>query len=424
MASEIIKGLFGFTPQELTQQREASDYAKAMQYAQLDPLQQSSFLGMQGVNTAVRGLGGAAKQLFNIQDPEMQEQSLLEQSAKELYSQGVDPMSTQGLSTLIQRLNAAGARPQTLERLSGALQQAQMNDAKLDTQRAQQGQYQAGAALKLNELQQQQALAAAMAALPADATDEQRMAVLSRFGSPDVQIRGIDYRARLAAEREGRLETIRAQTEAKLEAARQAGANARQLELIRQEGRMDIERMRQEDKKERAQEKKYEGFQKAERAAEGFLDNGQNIMDRLMKIKARVNNKTAGVAGGALSKVWATEAQAVKLELESIGSNIGFDKLTEMRQNSPTGGALGSVSDYEGKQLRNAVASLENTQDPKVLQQNIDSAINTYQKIAERVSKGLEQDRARFRMGQSVTPTPQTFTTKRGTTVEVLPEGQ
>lgn len=400
MASEIVKGLFGFSPQELSQQREQQDYAKALNFAQLNPMQQNSFLGMQGINTAVRGLSGVANQLFGIEDPEVKENALLEQSAKELYGTGVDPMSSQGLTALIQRMNAAGARPQTLERLSGALQQARMNEARMATQEAQRGQAEAGAALKQNELLREQEMQAALASLPPDATDEQRMAVLSRFGSPDVQIRGIDYRTRLAAEREARLETIRLQTEARLEAARQANANARQLEAIRQEGRLEVERLRQEDKRERAAEKRYEGFQKAERAAEGFIDNSQNIITRLQNVKNRVNAKTAGLAGGALSRVWATEAQAVKLELESIGSNIGFDKLTEMRQNSPTGGALGSVSDYEGKQLRNAVASLENTQDPKVLRDNIDAAVKTYEKILGRISSGLEQDRRRFRMGE------------------------
>lgn len=136
MASEIIKGLFGFSPQELSQQQENQDYVKAMNFARLDPLQQTSFLGMQGINSATRGLGGAARELFGIQDPEVKENSLLEQNARELLSSGVDPMSSQGLSALIQKMNAAGARPQTLERLSYALQNSRLNEAKLNSEQA------------------------------------------------------------------------------------------------------------------------------------------------------------------------------------------------------------------------------------------------------------------------------------------------
>lgn len=136
MANEVVRGLFGFSPSELSMQRQAEDDARAFQMAQLSPLQQTAALGFQSGNRVARAAGDIGRSLFNVQDPEVAEQAMLSGMAKELYGQGVDPMSTRGLSTMIQRLNASGARPQTLEKLSGALQAAQMREAKLQSEQA------------------------------------------------------------------------------------------------------------------------------------------------------------------------------------------------------------------------------------------------------------------------------------------------
>jgi hypothetical protein len=48
--------------------------------------------------------------------------------------------------------------------------------------------------------------------------------------------------------------------------------------------------------------------------------------------------------------------------LDTIKSNIGFNKLQEMREGSPTGGALGNVSDRENKLLQSVIASVEQSQ--------------------------------------------------------------
>lgn len=44
--------------------------------------------------------------------------------------------------------------------------------------------------------------------------------------------------------------------------------------------------------------------------------------------------------------------------LTEIRSNIGFDTLQQMRQNSKTGGALGNVSDNEGVRLESVFGNL------------------------------------------------------------------
>lgn len=71
---------------------------------------------------------------------------------------------------------------------------------------------------------------------------------------------------------------------------------------------------------------------------------------------------TTGLFGGASQFVWGTPAFDLAKTLDSIKANIGFDKLQDMRDNSPTGGALGQVSEWELVLLQSVLGSLEQAQ--------------------------------------------------------------
>ena len=80
---------------------------------------------------------------------------------------------------------------------------------------------------------------------------------------------------------------------------------------------------------------------------------------------------TTGTFGQLLKSVGGTDAADLNAKLETLRSNIGFDRLQKMRMESPTGGALGSVSERELSQLNAALGSLEQSQSPEQLKQNI-----------------------------------------------------
>ena len=60
-----------------------------------------------------------------------------------------------------------------------------------------------------------------------------------------------------------------------------------------------------------------------------------------------------------LSALPETQAGVLARYLETIKANVGFRALQEMRDNSPTGGALGNVSELELKQLNAVKGSLD-----------------------------------------------------------------
>lgn len=67
--------------------------------------------------------------------------------------------------------------------------------------------------------------------------------------------------------------------------------------------------------------------------------------------------------------------------LNTIKANVGFDRLQEMRASSPTGGALGPVSDFENQLLQSTVGSLDQAQTQEQLTRNLRRVSQIYDLI-------------------------------------------
>jgi hypothetical protein len=81
-----------------------------------------------------------------------------------------------------------------------------------------------------------------------------------------------------------------------------------------------------------------------------------------------------GLVYGRTPAITANAREANAL-LKTILARGGFQALADMRANSPTGGALGNVSDTEGRYLRDSYGSFDTTQDTPAFQRAIDNAI-------------------------------------------------
>ena len=109
-----------------------------------------------------------------------------------------------------------------------------------------------------------------------------------------------------------------------------------------------------------------------------------------------VNGRTPSVTEAA------REAQA---KLDKILARGGFSELAKMRAASPTGGALGSVSDVEGKYLRSAFGALDRTQSTASFQKAIDDAVTELQGSRGRI-KDAYDNTYDYRTQNHGTPTP------------------
>ena len=103
-----------------------------------------------------------------------------------------------------------------------------------------------------------------------------------------------------------------------------------------------------------------------------------------------------GMVGWASRSVPGTPAFVLQGHIDSIGSNIGLDVLQTMRENSPTGGALGQVPIQQQQRLEAVYGNMSLAQPRNVLEDNIKRVDNIYRdlihgtpdQIQELVSKG------------------------------------
>lgn len=110
-----------------------------------------------------------------------------------------------------------------------------------------------------------------------------------------------------------------------------------------------------------------------------------DALDRAIPmIKARPA-VTTGVIGALSQSIPGTPAFNVKSLLDTVRANVGFDKLNQMRASSPTGGALGQVSEFENRLLQSVFGNIEQAQSTDQLLYNLQRIRNIYGDV---VSKG------------------------------------
>lgn len=89
----------------------------------------------------------------------------------------------------------------------------------------------------------------------------------------------------------------------------------------------------------------------------------------------------AGFVGNLASRVGGTPQADVRALLDTVRANIGFAALQEMRNNSPTGGALGQVSEFENRLLQATQGNLEQWQSEDQLRRNLARIRTTYDRL-------------------------------------------
>lgn len=93
-------------------------------------------------------------------------------------------------------------------------------------------------------------------------------------------------------------------------------------------------------------------------------------VDTIVDAKNKIKESpalTAGFFGGMLSNFGGSEAKDVGELLKTVEANISFDYLQAMRASSPTGGALGQVSERELALLGATAGSLDQSQSSEQL---------------------------------------------------------
>lgn len=89
---------------------------------------------------------------------------------------------------------------------------------------------------------------------------------------------------------------------------------------------------------------------------------------------------TTGMFGNVLGNWTGSNADRLDQFLNTVRSNVAFDRLQQMRDASPTGGALGSVTENELAMLQSAIGSLERS-NPDDLAYNLKRVQEIYDRV-------------------------------------------
>jgi hypothetical protein len=116
---------------------------------------------------------------------------------------------------------------------------------------------------------------------------------------------------------------------------------------------------------------------KAAARQETAIAQADSVLGEVRDAKKLVGWNTAGV-GGVSQFIPATDGRNLAAKMLTIKANLGFDRLQQMRDQSPTGGALGQVAVQELASLQATVASLDQLQSPAQLGQALDKIEKHY----------------------------------------------
>lgn len=135
-----------------------------------------------------------------------------------------------------------------------------------------------------------------------------------------------------------------------------------------------------------------------EKAAVNTQRSGNIVLEDVDRAVSAIENNptlTTGIIGNWSKGVGGTPANKVNNLLQTIRANSAFDRLQQMREASPTGGALGAVSDSELGLLQNAIGSLEQSNDSEDLVYNLRRVQEIYEDIiyGPKDAKKLREER-------------------------------
>jgi len=241
MAENIVTSLFGLNPQMFGEQQRRSALNEGIALAQLDPAARGAAMTYAGA----RGLGGAIAGAMGVEDPQLKMISVRQQIMSQLDQS--DPESIiKGAQMLAQAGDQQGAMA-----LAQYARQAQGDVAQTKQRLAATLASEATAAKTQLSIDQEKQLRDELSALGTNATQDQILGVITKYGSPDRVLAALtaaesrreatQAKATTAeAANLAKVDAAKVAADAKIEAARVAGATAKEIARMRIDSARDL----------------------------------------------------------------------------------------------------------------------------------------------------------------------------------------
>lgn len=116
------------------------------------------------------------------------------------------------------------------------------------------------------------------------------------------------------------------------------------------------------------------------------LATADNIVAVAKEAIPLVSGFTTGTTGQITGLKAGTDAYVLQSKIDTIKAQLGFAQLQQMRDSSPTGGALGQVAVQELNYLQAALTNLDRAVGEKELKANLQKVVTHYTKWREAVT--------------------------------------
>ena len=272
MADSILGGLFGMTPEMYQETQNQNALKQASQLAQMSPFE----LAKTGIGYGANRLAGAIGGALGAEDPQLQKISAIQAIGKQF-----DITSPEGL------MQAAGAiknqYPDVALELTQNAQQLALSRSK--------------AAKETLSLNQETQLRDELSKLGPNATQEQVLGVVTRYGSPDRVLAALQASSDRAAQRDNALQMARERIDANIQAAKDRNANAKDIAQMQIEGKKEIAALMASLKGPSAAELKAQ--ERADKIAEGkeSLSDSVSVAKTLIQDLAKSGGMTSTSQG-------------------------------------------------------------------------------------------------------------------------------
>lgn len=377
--AEIVKSLFGFSPQDLQNARrqEQLDFTNTLARSGRTPQEVAGL--MIGANLG-QALGGGAARLFGIKDPQMERATQLDSILQQVQSSIQDPQNPEEFYTkLYEGLNSAGFSREAAEVLSKGQQdiakyRTELRQADLATKQGTLYEAQAQRALRDNSNQNLPAVARLIEKRQEaeDAGDLDAIAVY------DDAIAKANYIKPVATKEPSSINALATQYLRKLDDQALTETERQDL-LTKFDNLVPLLKGKATSKGgvitvTGGKSTGKLGEDLVLRAADGSITDYKNqlgIVDDLLK-EGTLNSMTTGIGGTLATKIHLPDAVKVNTALSTLRAGAAFTKIQELKNQSATGATgLGPVAVKEFEALERSVTALENSLSAKDLKENL-----------------------------------------------------
>lgn len=367
----VVGGLFGMTPELYEMNLRKQEQATGAQLAQLTPFQQAQAGLYAGGAQLGRGLGG----LMGVEDPQLKIISTRNALARQF-----DVNTPQGLAQYGQALQQAGD-------LEGGLQASRLAQ-----------EFSLSAAKTRKEtmgIEQEEKLRSELASLGPNATQADVLRTVTKYGSPDKILAALEASNRAADTNANRLQVAQANNDARLEAARIAGATAQQIAQMRNDFNLqtlDLKRSML------ANQPLKPGLQKEEDNDFKLIDNLKTQVTSLEPTIASLTvdpeTKKAPLELGPINNRRYELANATGRSTPESRAYANLERAVQNATNLKTDAAKGVQTDKDVLRFANELIAAYGKNDTKTTLESLTNFVNAAKTAQTKTLEGVERRRA------------------------------